>query len=306
MSRTILLAGGTGFIGSRLANLLRSQGYTVRLLTRTPHGPDQFVWDPMSGKIDDAAVAGADIVINLAGAGIADKRWTSTRKKLIVDSRVRSAYLLRDAFQRTGHLPEAYLSAAAIGYYGNSGEDRVNENSAPVGKGFLVESCTEWEQAAESIGAMGIRTTIFRIGIVLDKSGGALREIVKPLRFGIGAYFGDGSAWYSWIHRDDLCRAFLWAAENTQAEGIYNVVAPHPARNKALVKTTAKAMRQPALFVPAPEFALRLILGEMADAVLFSNHVSAEKIIQAGFHFQYPELEGALAEIFQKRLSNVF
>jgi uncharacterized protein (TIGR01777 family) len=300
MSRTILLAGGTGFIGSQLADLFRSKGYTVRLLTRTPKGPNQFVWDPVAGQVDDAAVVGSDIVINLAGAGIAEKRWTASRKKLIIESRVRSAQVLREAFQRTGHKPDTYVSAAAIGYYGNSGEGWVNENSAPADGSFLVESCTDWEQAAESIGALGIRTVILRIGIVLDQSGGALREIVKPLRFGVGAYFGDGSAWYSWIHRDDVCRAFLWAAENPQAEGIYNAVAPHPARNKDLVKATAKAMRQPALFVPAPEFALRLVLGELADAVLFSNRVSAEKIIQAGFRFQYPELEGALGDIFGK------
>jgi len=300
MPHTILLAGGTGFIGSRLADLFRSKGHTVRLLTRTPQGPDQYAWDPMAGRIDDTAVVGADIVINLAGAGIAEKRWTPSRKKLIVESRVRSAQVLREAFQRSGQLPEAYLSASAIGYYGNSGETWVNENSAPADSSFLVESCAAWEQAAESIGALGVRTVVLRIGIALGKSGGALREIAKPLHFGIGAYFGDGSGWYSWIHRDDVCRAFLWAAENPQVEGIYNAVAPHPARNKELVKATAKAMRQPALFVPAPEFALRLGLGEMADAVLFSNRVSAEKIIQAGFRFQYPELEGAVEDIFKK------
>lgn len=297
MKRTFLLAGGTGFIGSRLADLLRSQGHEVRLLTRTPQGPGQFGWDPAAGRIDDDAVRGADVVVNLAGAGIAERRWTPARKKLIIESRVQSANVLRDAFQRLSYQPQAYLAASAIGYYGNSGEPWMNENDAPADQGFLVESTTAWEQATETIGALGIRTVVFRIGIVLETSGGALRELIRPLRLGIGGYFGDGQAWYSWVHRDDVCRMFLWAAENPKVEGIYNAVAPNPARNKDLVKATAKAMRQPALFVPGPVFGLRLVFGEMADAILNSTRVSAEKIIHAGFHFQYPDLDGALTHI---------
>jgi len=301
MARTILLAGGTGFIGTKLAELLRSRGHHVRLLTRTPRGADQFGWDPAAGQIDDEAVRGADVVINLAGAGIAEQRWTPARKKLIIDSRVESARVLRDAFQRLDQLPEAYLAASAIGYYGNSGDVWKNENDPPADKSFLVESTTAWEQATETVGALGIRMVVFRIGIVLEQSGGALREMIKPLRFGVGGYFGDGRAWYSWIHRDDLCRMFLWAVENQDVEGIYNAVAPNPAQNKDLIKAAAKAMHQPALFAAAPEFALRLAFGEMADAILFSTRVSAEKIIRAGFRFQHPELAGALEDIFSKK-----
>lgn len=301
MKQTYLLAGGTGLIGSRLADMLRASGHTVRLLTRTPRGPEQYRWDPVSGDIDDAAVLGADVVINLAGAGIAERRWSPARKRLIIESRVQSAHVLREALQRLNHRPQAYLAASAIGYYGNAGERWVNENDAPADSSFLVESTAAWEQATETIGALGIRTVAFRIGIVLDKSGGALREIIRPMRLGAGGYFGDGQGWYSWIHRDDVCRMFLWAAENPQVEGIFNAVAPHPARNKDLVKTAAKAMGQPVLIAPAPAFALRLVFGEMADAILFSTRVSAEKIIAAGFHFQYPELEGALQEILGKR-----
>lgn len=298
MALTMLIAGGTGLIGSRLTQLLQSKGHSVRLLSRTPAGTDQYAWDPLSGRIDDRAVQGADIVINLAGAGIADKRWTPARKKLIIDSRVASAHVLREAFQRLGHQPRAYISSSAIGYYGNSGEEWVDEADAPADNGFLVQSCTLWEQAVETIGAMGIRTVILRTGIVLDPVGGALKEILKPLKLGAGTYFGDGQAWYSWIHRDDICRMYLWAAENPGVEGIFNAVAPNPVRNIDLVKAIAKARKQVAIFAPAPEFALRLMLGEMADAVLFSNRVAANKAIQAGFHFQYPDLEGALADLF--------
>ncbi len=299
-NKTFLIAGGSGMIGTRLTQLLRAEGHNVRILSRNPGEAGEYAWDPAAGTIDDKAVIGADIVINLAGAGIADRRWTPARKQLIVDSRVQSAQLLLDTFQRLGHQPNAYLSAAGIGYYGNAREDWVNEYDAPADGSFLVECCLAWEKAAEKIGAAGIRTVIFRTGIVLDKSGGALREIIKPLRFGLGAYFGDGQAWYSWIALDDICRAFQWAAETPGIEGVYNAVAPHPARNIDLVKATAAAMQQPAIFAPVPEFALRLLFGEMADAILFSTRVSAEKIIQAGFHFQYPALDAALAHIFVK------
>ena len=299
MSLTFLLAGGSGFIGSRLSELARSKGHSVRILTRKPKVGGQFAWDILSGAIDDRAVEGADVVVNLAGAGIADGRWTPARKRLIAESRVRSAQVLRDAFRRLGHLPKSYLSASAIGYYGNSGERVMYEDDSPVGGGFLVDTCAAWEQAVEETGAMGIRTVVFRTGIALGASGGALPRIAGPLRFGIGGYFADGKAWYSWIHLDDLCRMYLWAAEQPLVEGVFNAVAPHPVRNLKLVKATAQAMRRPAIFVPAPAFALRLVFGEMAGTILNSNRISAEKVIRAGFHFQFPDLEGAMNAIFR-------
>jgi uncharacterized protein (TIGR01777 family) len=167
----------------------------------------------------------------------------------------------------------------------------------------MVECCQKWEASADEIAALGIRTVKARIGIVLAKEGGALVEFVKPLRLGIGAYFADGQAWYSWIHRDDVCRFFIWAIENQQVEGVFNVVAPNPARNKDLVKAIAKAMRQPAVLAPVPAFTLRLMFGEMADAVLNSNLVSSEKVRKAGFEFQFSELSRALETIFDTRES---
>jgi uncharacterized protein (TIGR01777 family) len=301
MSKTILLAGGTGLIGARLQVLLRKNGYTVRLLTRTPKNEGEYAWDPVKNKIDDAAVQGVDAVINLAGAGIADGRWTPERKRLLIDSRVESARVLRDALQRNGIAPEVYISASAQGLYGDTGEELVYEDHAPGKSGFMPECCIAWENAAETVAALGIRTVMLRIGIVLAREGGALAEIIKPLRLGAGGYFADGKAWWSWIHRDDLCEMFLWALENPQAEGAYNAVAPHPVRNIELVKVTAKAMKQPAIFAPAPAFALKLALGEMAVVILNSNRLSAEKIIAAGFHFRYPHLEDALEEIFKVR-----
>lgn len=295
--QTILIAGGTGLIGARLSVLLKAKGYMVRLLSRKPAGPEQYAWDPARGILDNLALEGVDAVINLAGAGIADGRWTPARKQLIVDSRVQSAAVLRKAFQEGTHMPRTYLSASAIGFYGNSGEQWMDETSAPVEDTFMVECSGAWENAAEEIGALGIRTVILRIGVVLAKEGGALPEFVKPLRFGLGAYFGNGQAWYSWVHLDDICQIFIWALENEQVAGVFNAVAPNPVRNIDLVKATAKAMRQPAVFAPAPPFVLRLMLGEMSAVVLNSNRVSSEKIRAAGFHFSFPQVEGALAAV---------
>ena len=295
----ILLAGGSGLIGRRLSQLLRTKGHTVRNLTRSPKGEGQFAWNPASGALDEAALPDVDAVINLAGAGIADRRWTTARKRELIESRVQSAWTLRNAFERTGHRPQVYLSASAIGYYGNSGERPMAETDAPVDHSFMVDCCRQWESAADEIAGLGIRTAKMRIGVVLDKAGGALAEFVKPLQFGIGAYFADGQSWYSWIHTDDVCRLFIWAMENPEVTGVFNAVAPHPVRNRELVKAIVKARQLPALLVPAPEFALRFILGEMSAVVLNSNRVDSGKAVRAGFQFQFPELEGALAQIFE-------
>ncbi len=294
-----LLAGGSGLIGTRLTVMLREKGHTVRLLSRTPRGANAFAWDPSAGTLDEAALKEVDYVINLAGAGIADRRWTAARKREIIDSRVQSTQVLARALERSGHRPKAWISASAIGYYGNSGEQIMQETDAPVGRSFMVQCCEQWEQVVEEVAALGIRTVKLRIGVVLAKEGGALAEFVKPLRFGLGAYFGNGKAWYSWIHRDDLCRLFIHALEHPEISGALNAVAPHPVRIKPLVQATARAMRQPALIVPAPAFAMRMILGEMAAVVLNSNLISAEKTLSTGFEFQYPTLEEALHAIFQ-------
>ena len=295
---TILIAGGSGLIGSRLAEMLHSQGHTVRLLSRSPKGEGQFYWNPFSGEIATEALQGVDFVVNLTGAGIADKRWTATRKKELIESRVQSAALLYRTMQGMSKRPKAYLSASAVGIYGNSGETWMREDTPPVDQSFMVECCQNWESSADEMLRLGIRTVKFRIGVVLAKEGGALAEIVKPLRFGLGAYFGSGQAWWPWVYRDDVCRAFIWAIENQAVEGVFNLCAPTPARGKELVKASAKAMKQPAVFLPAPALVLRLIFGEMSAVILNSNRVSSEKLTQAGFEFQWPELNAALRNIF--------
>jgi len=310
---TILIAGGTGLIGRRLTEMLCEHGHEVRVLSRhalrnpVPQAhppslrnrvPQIHQWNPAAGTVDDAALLGTDVIINLAGAGIADRRWTDARKRELVQSRVQSAQTLGAAIERTGHKPQVYLATSAIGYYGDSGERWMHETDSPVDQSFMVECCREWEQATAEIAALGIRTAVLRIGVVLAGEGGALAEFVKPLRFGLGAYFADGQAWYSWIHRDDVCRIFLWAMGDSAVSGVFNAVAPQPVRNLDLVRATARAMRQRAIFAPAPAFVMRLIFGEMSAVILNSNRVSSDKLLEAGFRFQHPELAGALGDIF--------
>lgn len=298
MSKNILIAGGSGLVGRRLQAILQQKGYQVRILSRSPKTSEEFAWDPSRNFIDPQALENIDAVVNLAGAGIADKPWTAARKKELIDSRVQSAAVLERALQNTTNPPPAYISASAIGIYGNSGEIMMSETTSPADSSFMVDCCQQWETAASRIASQGIRTVILRIGIVLSPDGGALAEVARPVRFGIGAYFGNGQAWWSWIHLDDLCDMIVWSVENEQASGIYNAVAPHPVRGKALVKAVARAMNRPAIPVPAPAFVLRAVLGEMSAVILNSNLVSADKVISAGFRFRFPEVQEALNDLY--------
>lgn len=301
---TILIGGGSGLIGTRLSQLLTEKGHTVWHLSRRPRedAPYRtFQWDAGQGQIDQAAVDGADYVINLAGAGIADWLWTEKRKQLIIDSRVNTTRLLRDAIQRSAQAPRAFISSSAIGYYGNRGDDLLTEEDAP-GDGFLSESCAIWEEAVAEVAALGIRTVTIRTGIVLSTQGGALPKIVMPMHFFVGAYFGRGRQWMSWIHIDDLCELYAYALQESSLSGIYNGVAPEPERNREFTRKTAEARDKAVILVPAPAFALKLVLGEMSHTILDSTRVSARKIGGAGFTFRFPQLTGALSDVFRREI----
>jgi uncharacterized protein (TIGR01777 family) len=299
-TKTTLIAGGTGMIGSRLAVILREGGHQVRILSRSTKQPGVYAWDPSAGQMDDAALDGVDYVVNLAGAGIADGRWTAARKQLICDSRIQASETLATALIRTGAKPKAYIGASAIGYYGDTGDQWNMETDPPGVDGFMPPVCSDWERSHASIAGLGIRTVVPRIGIVLNKSGGALPEIMRPIRLGLGTYFADGQAWYAWIHILDVCRFMVYALEQEGMSGVYNAVAPNPVRNKALVSAVAEAMGKSVWMAPAPAYALRMMLGEMADVVLNSNRVSAEKTLKSGFLYTFPNLKEALADIFSR------
>jgi uncharacterized protein len=304
IGETVLLAGGTGLVGDRLCQILLQNGYRVMILSRKKFNNGNipiYEWDIDNGTIDENAILRADYVINLAGAGIADKGWTPERKKLIIESRTKSAALLLATFKKLNHFPKAYLSAAAIGFYGSRSDEILDEESKK-GKGFLSDSCIAWENAAQEVADTGVRTIIFRIGIVLSTKGGALAETIKPLRFGLASFFGNGKQYYSWIHIDDLCNIFLRGIEDETILGTYNAVAPNPVTNKEFTKILKYCYRRFSILAPVPSFIMRLLLGEMADVVLGSSIVSSAKMEQEGFVFQYPELTPALTDLLDRKI----
>jgi uncharacterized protein (TIGR01777 family) len=300
---TVLIAGGTGLIGKHLSQMLAEQGHSVRHLSRKEDFSARFpafAWDVDRGIVDEAAFKGVDHIVNLAGAGIADKAWTKARKQLIIESRVKSTLLLKAQMEKTDWKPQSYISSAAIGFYGNVPEDRWIGEDQPVGSGFLAESCDAWEGAIRALKSTGVRTVALRIGLVLTLDGGALPQLLGPLRFGVAPYMGSGQQWYAWIHIDDLCRMFVAAIENEEMKGVYNAVAPNPVRNKDFTRAIIRDWKSRALLIPAPSWALRIGLGEMADVVLSGARVSANRIMNTGFEFEYPYLENALKALSKK------
>jgi uncharacterized protein len=297
--KKILIAGGTGLIGTHLSQLLKNKGYQVAHLSRRANPNAEFptyAWQPEAGTFDKKAFDEADAIINLAGAGIADKRWSKKRKREIIESRTSSNALISKYLYSEKHRIQAYISASAIGFYADRGDDIMSETSV-VGTGFLAKSTAAWEQAIAEVAATKIRTVALRIGVVLSPEGGALQKMLIPFMFRMGVYFGNGRQWTSWIHRDDLCNIFLWALENPSVSGTFNAVAPTPLSNYDLTKAISTAKGGAYLMMPAPSFALRLGMGEMADVVLGSTRVSSQKIEKQGFVFRFPEISEALKNL---------
>ncbi|MCU0402067.1 MAG: TIGR01777 family oxidoreductase [Algoriphagus sp.] len=293
--RHILITGGSGLVGQQITQLLEKKGYEVAWLSRSAQGKKSFLWNVEKGEIDRNAIEWADAIIHLAGAGVAEKRWTGERKKLILESRTQSTQLLFSAIEKSEKKPSTFVSASAVGFYGfNTGTSLVDESSRP-GSDFLAEVVIAWENEVKKMESLQLRTVLLRIGIVLDAEGGALGEMLKPP---VAAPLGSGDQWMSWIHIEDLARMFVFALEKTTLQGIFNAVGPFPATNQQLTKEAAAAKGKPYLGIGVPGFALKLVLGEMADMVLGGNRVSSQKIQKAGFEFEFPELKAALKDIF--------
>ena len=301
--RKVLITGGTGLIGTRLAEMLIDSGYEVALLSREPGKSNHFRgfrWDPRAGTIDEAAVPYADYIVNLAGASVSDGKWTDERKRDIMTSRLGGLALLGRELAKPGHHVRGVISASAIGVYGDAGDRLVTEDTpaAVPTHDFLVDVSQQWELAAAPIAALGIRTVIPRIGIVLSTEGGALPQIARPVKLGAGATLGSGRQFMSWIHVDDLCRLFIAMLDDATWQGIYNAVAPHPVTNQRFTETLAQVLHRPLLLPKLPAFGLKLAMGEMSDIVLASQNVSAQKVLEQGFVFEYPELRGALEALY--------
>lgn len=247
--------------------------------------------------MDHQALQGVNTIVHLAGAGIADRRWTAQRKREILDSRVQSTRLLYDCLKASPHAVEAVISASAIGYYGLRDDAAVMTEESPAGTDFLADVVKQWEDEADRFESLGIRVVKIRTGIVLAKEGGALKEIMKPILWRVGAVLGTGRQYMSWIHRDDLCAVFFKAMTDKAMRGAYNAVAPNPVTNQTLTYAIARAVQRRILLPAVPPWALKIMVGEMAQMVLLGSNVSAEKILRSGFTFQYPHLEEALTSL---------
>lgn len=308
---SVLITGGTGLVGTAVKALLEQKGYEVVLLTRskTPT-KGQAHWDINAGTIDSTAIAAADYIIHLAGAGVADKRWSASRKQEILDSRTKSSALLVKALQETPNKVKAVISASAIGWYGPDNIDTHNNDLSAQGfvetdpsyPDFLGTTCAAWEASIAPVTAntngLQKRLVCLRTGIVLSKHGGALKEFLKPLAVRMAAVLGNGKQMISWIDVRDLAKMFVYALENENISGSYNAVAPAPVSNKTLTQTLAKVLYGSFYITTyVPSFVLKIMLGEMSIEVLKSTTVSAQKITEAGFVFDYPTITSSLSTL---------
>ena len=300
----IIISGASGLVGHELTTALRAEGHRVLRLTRSWRqssetsavSADTIAWDPSSAKVYARALESADAVINLNGASISGGRWTAKRKALLRSSRLDSTRLLVDAVGRLKDKPRIFLSASAVGFYGSRGDEILTEASGPGGD-FLSALARDWETEANRAASFGIRTAILRFGVILAREGGALPQMVRPFRFGVGGRLGDGSQWLSWIAIDDVIRIVKFMISDARLTGPVNLVAPAPVQNAEFARIVGKLLHRPAV-VPAPAFALRLALGEMADSLLLaSQRAYPEKLLRAGYSFQFGEIESALRAI---------
>ena len=301
----ILISGSTGFLGTPLVRKLQERGQTVVRLARPVttrksvpgDGMQTVSWDPIAGKLDAAGAEGADALVHLAGASIADERWSAERKEQLRTSRVDATRQLMGALANLRKPPRVIVGASAIGYYGNRGEETLTERSAP-GNDFLAGVCREWEAETARGAEFGARVVSLRLGIILAAHGGALQKMLLPFKLGVGGRLGNGQQWMSWITLTEVINIIQFALTASELSGPVNTVAPNPVRNMEFTRVLAKALHRPALF-PAPPFALRLALGEMADALLLSSaRVMPVKLADSGYQFVQPELPAALWDIF--------
>jgi len=296
----ILITGGTGLIGSHLIPILKERGYQVVLLSRREQmhlGCKAFEWDLDKNYIDENAFEGVTRIIHLAGAGIADKRWTDSRKKVLVNSRVKSAELLLNYVREKSVGLKSFISASGIGYYGTSTTEHVFTESDPPADEFVSEICVEWEAAADQFSDI-CRVVKLRTGVVLSADGGALEKLSKPIKLGFGAPIGSGNQYMPCIHIKDLCMMYAYVLKNESANGVYNAVSGQKSTNKDLTKAVADELNKPLWLPNVPGFALKLVFGEMSKILLGGSHVSAEKIKSLGFEFEFPTLKTALSEIY--------
>lgn len=301
MSKKVLISGGSGLVGKRLSQILISKGYEVSHLSRSAKPEMENVghlqWNIEKQEIDADQVAQFDHIIHLAGAGIVDKAWTNERKRIIEESRTKSSELLINTVAKNHKKPASFVSASAVGYYGFTSQEHIFKESDKPGDDFLADTCVAWENAVDKMKDLGVPTAKIRIGIVLSAKGGALAEMDKPFKMGLGAALGSGKQYMPWIFIDDLCQLFITAMEQNW-EGAFNGAAPNQVNNLSFSKTLASILRKKMWLPNVPTWAMKLILGSRAVLVLEGSRVSTAKVESKGFEFTYPELRAALKEIY--------
>jgi uncharacterized protein (TIGR01777 family) len=295
----VIVTGGTGLIGRSLAEQMAGEGHEVIVLSRNPEGAKGFSegvrvvgWDARTPQGWSDWVEGADAIVNLAGAGLADWLWTKSRKQTLLDSRVWAGQAVAEAVAMANQKPGVVIQSSAVGYYGPRGDEAIEESEQP-GSDFLADLCQQWEESTRPVEDHGVRRAIIRTGLVLSRKGGVLPRLLLPIRLFVGGRLGSGKQYYSWIHLDDELRAIRFLIENASARGPFNLAAPASLPNQAFIETVSRALGRPA-WLPLPEFALRLLVGDMATVLVDGQRVVPAKLTEAGFEFKYPVLEQAM------------
>ena len=297
----ILVTGATGLIGRGLCRSLTGEGHVVSAVSRSPVKPQGLAvaevhqWDPQSGPLQQSALDGVDAVVNLAGEPLDARRWSDQQKSLIRDSRVVTTRNLVEGLRSVDRKPAAFVSGSAVGFYGDRGDEQLDETS-PAGRGFMSEVCQEWEREAARATEAGIRVVQVRTGVVLSGEGGALKKMIAPFKLGLGGPLGSGKQWFPWIHINDIVGIFRHAMVTSSLAGPVNGVAPKAVTNGEFTRELARALRRPA-FLPVPEMALRVLMGEMSEVLFESQRVVPKVALASGYEFQFPVLALALADL---------
>jgi uncharacterized protein (TIGR01777 family) len=302
LTKSVLITGGSGLLGSALTDSLLQKGYQVSHIGRraSTGKVNCFRWSVKEKYFDPAALEGVDIIIHLAGAGVSEKRWTKSHKKEILESRTFTSQLLFDSLKNIPNNVRTVICATAIGYYGLTTQDTwCKEDQAP-GDDFLASVTKAWEESILPIANLGKRLVMTRIGVVLANEGGALMEMANPVRWFVGAPLGNGKQWVSWIHLSDVSRLYQLIIEDENISGIYNAVAPNPVTNRELTRFIARALHRPLLLPPIPDFVLQIVLGDMAEIVVNGARVSCEKIESVGFQFEFTDASVAVHNLLDR------